>query len=542
MKTKTLFLVGLLLFSGLVRAQNQLAALMPMPNHIQLAKNAGAFKFNTQTIIVADTLKLGFATRLLRQNISNRLGLHLKTSPSSKQSNNTIRLVLDATLQGKEHYVLQVNQKEILIKGASAAAILYGVITLDQLMEGDALATSQKALTAITVDDEPISSFRALMLDPARNFLPIEGVKRYIDQMYKYKYNVLQLHLSDDQGWRVEIKSHPKLTELGAFRRKGAGAQGPHNGFYTQAELKDLVKYAADRNVQLVPEIDVPGHTVALMVAYPQLRCDIAKDEQFDMEKTTNKMLSAAKPEVYQVLDDVIRELADIFPSKTIHLGGDESAIESNWAKSPENLALMQQLGYTQAAELMNYFFGKVLSSTRKYGLKAILWCELDNIRMPASRYLFDYPKDVTLVTWRYGLTPKCMELTKASGHQLILAPGEYAYFDYPQYKNDFPEFNNWGMPTTTLEQTYKFDPTYGQKPADIKQVIGVMGTLWGEAIPDINRANYMTWPRALALAEAAWTRMEQRNWASFKDRLYPNIMAIMKAGTAVRAPFELAP
>lgn len=134
------------------------------------------------------------------------------------------------------------------------------------------------------------------------------------------------------------------------------------------------------------------------------------------------------------------------------------------------------------------------------------------------------------------------MELTKASGHQLILAPGEYAYFDYPQYKNDFPEFNNWGMPTTTLEQTYKFDPTYGQKPADIKQVIGVMGTLWGEAIPDINRANYMTWPRALALAEAAWTRMEQRNWASFKNRLYPNIMAIMKAGTAVRAPFELAP
>ncbi|GAE21623.1 beta-hexosaminidase [Bacteroides pyogenes JCM 10003] len=358
--------------------------------------------------------------------------------------------------------------------------------------------------------------------------------------MTRYKFNTLQLHLSDDQGWRIEIKSHPKLTEVGAFRNPKASAISPDNGYYTQDQLRELVEYAALRNVEIIPEIDVPGHTAAILTAYPDLRCDFLKDSAFVFGKTDNVMLSAANPRVYEVLDDIIREVGDVFSSKKIHLGGDESAIERNWAKSPENLELMRSHGYTSPDQLMNVFFGKVLASAKKYGLHAILWCELDNIRLPADKYLFDYPQDVTLVTWRYGLTPKCIELTRESGNTLILAPGEYTYFDYPQYANDLPEFNNWGMPLTTLRKTYEFDPTYKLEPGQRKHIAGVMGTLWGEAIKDINRANYMTYPRGLALSEAGWTQMSLRSWDSFRKRLYPNLLELMKRGVSFRVPFEI--
>ena len=202
----------------------------------------------------------------------------------------------------------------------------------------------------------------------------------------------------------------------------------------------------------------------------------------------------------------------------------------------------MKQLGYTKESQLMNYFFDKILASVRKYGKEPMLWCELDNVRMPANEYLFDYPKDATLITWRAGLTPKCIELTAKHGNPLIMAPGEYTYLDYPQLKGDLPEFKNWGMPVTTLETSYRFDPGYGLPTAQQAHILGITGTLWGEAMQDINRVTYMTYPRGLALAEAGWTQMEHRSWDSFKERMYPNLMNLMKHGVFVRVPFEIVP
>ena len=178
----------------------------------------------------------------------------------------------------------------------------------------------------------------------------------------------------------------------------------------------------------------------------------------------------------------------------------------------------------------------------RHYGKEPVMWCELDNIWPPANDYLFPYPADVTLVTWRNALTPKCIELTRKNGHKLIMAPGEHAYLDYPQYNGDLPEWNNWGMPVTTLETTYKLDPGYGLPQKEQSHIIGIMGTLWSEAIRDINRVTYMAFPRALALAEAGWTQMPQRSWESFKERIYPNITNLMKKGVSVRVPFEIVP
>lgn len=531
---KIIFILFATLFLALhLSAQDNASALIPFPNHIK--QDIGIFTVSETEGIVTNSDKLKFAVDALKSVFKNRFGFE-----PQEQKSGRIRLIYNPQIIGDECYKLTVNTKGITVEAKTSAGVFYGIMTLDQLLLGDAVNTKQRCVQSVFIDDAPAYPFRALMLDPARHFLPVEDVKFYIDQMARYKYNTLQLHLTDDQGWRVEIKSHPKLTEIGAFRNPKGGNNGPDNGFYTQEQLKDLVRYAAERNIEIIPEIDVPGHTAAILTAYPDLRCDFLKDSVFEFGKTDNVMLSAVNPKTYRVLDDVIREVSAIFPSKKIHLGGDESAIERNWAKSPEHLAMMRQYGYTKPEQLMNAFFGEVLKSARKYGMHTILWCELDNVRMPAHQYLFNYPKDVTLVTWRFGLTPKCIELTEKSGNALILAPGEYTYFDYPQYKNDFPEFNNWGMPTTTLTKSYEFDPTYGLAPEQQNHIIGVMGTLWGEAIKDINRAHYMTYPRGLALSEAGWTKMCRRDWNSFKNRLYPNLSEMMKRGVSVRAPFEI--
>lgn len=516
-------------------AQSNTSALLPMPNHIEQGK--GFFRLSDKTQIKSGLNDDGFGVSLLQGVLKSRM----QTSVAESGEKGQIELAVNPSLQGREHYILTVTKNKITLEGASDAAVYYAIQTLDQILMGDVCHTANKQIAAVKIDDAPRFGYRALMLDPARHFLPVEDVKFYIDQMFRYKYNVLQLHLTDDQGWRMEIRQYPQLTEKGAFRNPKGGKNGPDNGYYTQAELKDLIAYAAQRNIEIVPELDIPGHTVAALAAFRELGCTHTDTMQIVVGTTDNLMLCANTKKVYEVYDGILREVAEVFPSKHIHLGGDEAAIERNWTKCDRCQALMKDLGYTKPAQLMNYFFGKILNSVRKYGKEPMLWCELDNIRMPANEYLFDYPQDATLITWRNGLTPKCLELTARHGNRLIMAPGEYAYFDYPQWKGDLPEFNNWGMPTTPLEKVYQFDPGYGLPASGQSHILGVMGTLWGEAIKDIARATYMTYPRGLALSEAGWTQMEHRDWNSFRARLYPNLSDLMKKGVSVRVPFEIA-
>jgi hypothetical protein len=515
----------MLLFAGYLSAQNNLSALLPMPNQVKQIDSKKDFIISDKTTIQTNLPEEAFCIAELKNILQERTG-KTPTLSSYGSSNSSIHLMLDPSIKGDEHYLLSVSEETVTIKGATQGAILYGLMTLDQILLGDVCRTLSGKIAPVEIDDQPRFGYRSLMLDPARHFLPSEDVKFYIDQMVRYKYNVLQLHLTDDQGWRIEIKKHPRLTEKGEF--------------YTQEELKDLVHYAAERNVQIIPELDIPGHTVAVLDAYPELGCSHTDTIPKIVGETVNLMLCANNDKVYSLYKDILTEVASIFLAPYIHLGGDEAIIETNWGKCEHCQSLMKQLGYTKPTELMNYFFGKILPVVRENGKKPMLWCELDNIRMPAHEYLFDYPKDAVLITWRYGLTPLCMELTARHGNTLIMAPGEYTYLDYPQYKNDFPEFNNWGMPVTTLETTYQFDPGYGLPASQQAHIAGVNGTLWAEAMPDINRVTYMTYPRGLALAEAGWTQMEHRDWESFKKRIYPNLSELMKRGVSVRVPFEI--
>lgn len=537
----TLFCFLLLhLFTTSLQANDNLSALIPMPETIK-SNTDKSFKINQQTsIVIADTTLWSEALELqkiLQQSTGLLLEIHTGIPAKIK---NDIVLSLNSTIKNREGYQLFINQRSVSVTGATAQGIYYGIMTLRQILLGDVVHTKKNELAAIEIEDAPRFPFRALMLDPARHFIPVEDVKSYIDQMAHYKYNALQLHLTDDQGWRIEIKKHPELTRIGAFRNSKTGNNGPDNGYYTQDDIREIIRYAALRHIEIVPELDIPGHTVAVLSAYPELGCSHTDTLKKEMGKTVDLMLCANNTRVYDVYRDIISEVAALFPSERIHLGGDEAVIEKNWTKCTHCQELLKQQGYPKASGLMNYFFGKMLAMVRENGKKALLWCELDRPWLPANEYLFDYPQDVTLISWRGGLTPLCIELTRKHGNPVILAPGEYAYLDYPQLKGDLPEFNNWGMPVTTLKKVYEFDPGYGLPLNQQQHIEGVMGTLWGEAMKDIHRVNYMTYPRALALAEAGWSQMSSRDWKSFKERLYPNLSDLMRQGVFVRVPFEI--
>lgn len=529
----TLFTIFLAATTHNATAQNATSALLPMPSKVEIFYNKKPFNID-RNIKIESNIKNEFLTNKLKEIIAKHTGINI----NGLKNSSTIEINENSELKNKEAYSIDITKKKISIEGGSYAGIFYALQTLDQILLGDTHNTSLNKISQLRIYDEPRYSFRAVMLDPARHFLPTEDIKSFIDNMAKYKYNILQLHLTDDQGWRIEIKSHKSLTEKGAFRNNNNNSD---NGYYTQEQLKELVEYATLRNVEIIPEIDIPGHSVAFLVAYPEQGCAFRHNEEKKLGTTTNMMLCADNEKVYSIYSDIIKEVSEIFPSKYIHLGGDEAAVKDNWAKCEDCIALMKENGYNTPSQLMNIFFGKILDIVRNYGKKAILWCELDNIWPPANDYLFPYPKDVTLVTWRNALTPKCIELTRNNGHTLLMAPGEHCYLDYPQWSNDLPEYNNWGMPITTLQKSYELDPGYGLPQNEQSHISGVIATLWAEAIKDINRVNYMFFPRGLAIAEAAWSTMEQRSWESFKQRLYPNLYDLMKNGISFRVPFEIA-
>ncbi len=536
MNKTILYLWFLLQFiiAGTITAQDNLSALLPMPLKAE-QRDGRSFELNNVGEIECQMSDSLFIINELTNIVKYRTNIELPVKGGNKI------IIKEESSALPESYKIDISKKRITIEG-SRSGIYYALKTFDQILLGDVTNTTNGKVAQIYIEDAPRYTHRAVMLDPARHFLPIEDIKFFIDQIAKYKYNILQLHLTDDQGWRIEIKSHPALTNIGAFRNPNGGDKGPDNGYYTQKQLKELVNYAAARNIEIIPELDIPGHSVAILAAYPHLGCSFRQNEKKEVGHTTNMMICAHSEEAYCVYEDIIREVSQIFPSKFIHLGGDEAAVNENWAKCDDCKAMMKKAGYAKPSDLMNIFFGRMLDIVHKNNKKAILWCELDNMWPPANNYLFPYPKDVTLVTWRNALTPKCIELTRINGHNLIMAPGEHTYLDYPQWHNDLPEFNNWGMPITTIEQTYKLDPSYNLPAEEQQHIQGVMATMWAEAIKDINRVNYMFFPRGLAIAEAGWSIMQQRSWEGFKKRLMPNLNDLMRSGVSFRVPFEILP
>lgn len=514
---KIFFTLVVIFFSAfVVRAQH--LNVVPMPNGVQFTNGTMRNGKSVNLVVKSDSL-LSQANYL--SGILTSIGKEVSVNKKSADVN--VNFVVVPKKYSKEEYKVSVNNKGIQIEASTKEGVFRAISTVYQMF-----LSNPTELPCVEIVDKPRFEYRALMLDPARHFMPVGDVKRYIDEMARFKFNYLHMHLSDDQGWRVEIKKYPLLTKIGSVRAETDGNKKEHKGFYTQQELVELVNYAKERHIEIIPEIDVPGHSVAAIAAYPFLTC---KDTTLNVRTTagvSTDLLCAGNEKVFEMYTDIFNELCSIFPSKYFHLGGDEAPLD-NWKTCPKCQSIKSKMGFKVDQELMGYFFERLGKVVANHGKTPLFWYELD---VPK------YPKNTITYAWRMGLTPAVIERSRELGYKVICAPGEHAYFDYPHKKGDHPVIN-WGMPLLSLKNVYELDPGYGLESDKQAHIMGVEATLWSECILDVDRAFYMTFPRAMALAEAGWSKMEVRNWDDFLIRIKPSIFDMISKGVNVRVPYE---
>nr|WP_314696646.1 family 20 glycosylhydrolase [uncultured Prevotella sp.] len=444
-----------------------------------------------------------------------------------KKTGVRIIIALDKSLTDHEAYTLEVNNNRLTIKGRTATAVFNALMTLEQLCIGNGISARSEQLPALYIADKPRTAIRELMVDPVRHFIPFEDLKGFVVEMARYKYNALHLHLVDDQAWRIEIKKYPELIAKGSDRVGMDDMPERISGYYTQEQMRELVRFAAQYHVMIIPEIELPGHEVAAVHCYPQLSC--AK-KPVPIRLTcgvSNELLCPAEPFVYEFLDNVFTELADVFPAPYVHLGGDEAGQPplGAWSDCTACTALKQKEGYTENWQLQQHLFDRVIKKLHSLGKTPMYWYEKEFKTIQPGCVVY---------AWRHGLTKTAIDAAVRNKAKIMLCPGEHCYLDYPQQRGDMPE-KNWGMPVTTLEQTYRLDPAWGQDSVFVQNhLLGVSGTLWSECINSTERIYYQAFPRAAALAEAGWTVPERRSYKEFLTRVRPLTDDMLRRGIAV--------
>ena len=457
----------------------------------------------------------------------NILGERTVYKKGRKGAGAMVRLALDKSLANDEAYTLQVDEKGVTIKGRTATGVFYGLMTLEQLCVGNGVSSRSAKIPALHIVDQPRTAIRELMVDPVRHFIPFEDLKGFVVEMARYKFNALHLHLVDDQAWRIEIKKYPELIEKGSDRVGMDDMPERINGYYTQDQMRELVRFAAQYHVMVIPEIELPGHEVAAVHCFPQLSC--AK-KPVPVRLTcgiSNELLCPAEPFVYEFLDNALTELADVFPAPYVHLGGDEAGQPplGAWSDCAACTALKQKEGYTENWQLQQHLFDRVINKLQSLGKTPMYWYEQEFKTIQPGCVVY---------AWRHGLTKPAIDAAVRNKAKIMLCPGEHCYLDYPQQRGDMPE-KNWGMPVTTLEQTYRLDPAWGQDSVFVRDnLLGVSGTLWSECINSTERIYYQAFPRAAALAEAGWSVPERRSYKEFLTRIRPLTHDMQRRGVAV--------
>jgi hexosaminidase len=516
MKNVALFCIALCLFSQAFAQQGRIHII---PEPVNVKEQPGAFILdNNVTIVVNSTDKqLAGTVQWFANRISTATGFRLQQQKQS--TGKIIRLQLKEE-QNKEGYTLAVTNKEITLSASHPAGIFYGLQTLLQLLPPDIESGKQLSRTwtipCTEITDYPRFGWRGLMLDVSRHFFTKEEVKRYIDEMAKYKYNVFHWHLSDDNGWRIEIKSLPELTKTGAWRveRTGRwktfespqpGEPAKEGGFYTQEDIKEILAYAAARYITILPEIDVPAHSLAMIAAYPNLSCT---QQQYSVNpgspfyKIDDNALCIGNDAIFLVLDKVFTEISALFPCEYIHIGGDE-AYKGFWEKCPKCHQRMEQEQLKNVDELQSYFVKRMEKLLQSKGKKLIGWDEiLEGGLAP----------EATVMSWR-GMKGG-IEAAKMN-HHVIMSPSEYCYLDL--YQGDPAiEPPTYGM--CRLSDAYNYDPV--PEGVEEQYILGGQGNLWTESVANYRHIEYMTWPRALALSEVYWSPKSSRNWDDFINRM----------------------
>ena len=531
MKKITLFL--LICLSGSVCAQSGTREIALIPQPVSLEKQSGSYELPAQLTIYSSSdpelkrLAKGLADRLIAVT-----GLSVTTSEANAAQTNGIQLSLNKNKSiPKEGYQLDVNTSRVLLEASEPAGIFYGIQTLMQLLPKEIesktrVANAKWDIPAVKISDHPRFGWRGLMLDVSRHFFTKEQVKSFIDDMVKYKFNLLHWHLTDDQGWRIEIKSLPKLTEVGAWRVERTGTFGTlskpepgekatYGGFYTHEDIKEIVKYAADRFVDILPEIDVPGHSLAAIASYPELSCTpgdyyVSPGDRFmvwpggggHFYGLIDNTLCPANEKVYEFMDKVFTEVAQLFPFEYIHMGGDETA-RNFWEKSEQVKALMKREKLKNLDEVQSYFVKRMGKIIQSKGKKMIGWDEIMQGGLAPGAAVMSWRGD------KGGIEAAKM------GHEVVMSPNSHVYIDLMQGDGiiEPPVYSS-----IRLKKTFEFEPV----PAgvDPKYIKGGQANLWTEQIYNMRHAQYMVWPRTFAVSEALWSPKREKNWNDFVKRI----------------------
>ncbi|QHV99477.1 beta-N-acetylhexosaminidase [Spirosoma endbachense] len=500
-------LIVLLLLAVTASAQLPIPALIPAPQTLEPA--TGAFAITAQT-------RLSILTPApdVRKMVTDNLPGIPTTDIARPTKAITVRLAPVAGV-GPEGYDLVVAPTGIILTAPEAAGLFYGLQTMRQLLPV-AKSFRDQSVPALHIRDQPRFGWRGLMLDVSRHFFDKAFVKRFIDQMAQYKFNVFHWHLTDDQGWRIQINSLPKLTEVGAWRvpRTGRwwdienpqpGELPSYGGFYTQDDIREIVQYAQERHIAVVPEIDMPGHIMSAIAAYPNLTCgkkQVVVPPNGKFYKLEDNTLNPCNDSTYLFIDKVFTEIAQLFPGPYIHVGGDE-AYKGFWSSCEECKTTMAANNLSSLEELQSYFIKRVEKIVQSKGKKLIGWDEiLEGGLAP----------DATVMSWR-GMKGG-IEAAK-QGHPVIMTPYQFCYLDLYQGEAS-AEPSTYGI--NRLSTSYSFEPV--PDSVDVNLILGGQGNLWAESVPNIRHAEYMVWPRAFALAEVLWSPKERRNWPDFVNRM----------------------
>ncbi|MHC3474186.1 beta-N-acetylhexosaminidase [Streptomyces sp. 7R007] len=516
--------------------------LIPAPLSVRTA-DAQAFVLDEETEIEADRGS-GRVARWLRTTVGAATGLPLDPyTGRGKRVRLRVRPSFADELGSHEAYLLTVDSQEITIDGASESGVFHGAQTLRQLLGPDAFrraplgAGCTWSVPAVSVRDAPRFRWRGLMLDVARHFMPKDGVLRYLDLMAAHKLNVLHFHLTDDQGWRIEIKRYPRLTETGSWRARtkfGHRAsplweEKPHGGFYTQDDIREIVAYAAERHITVVPEIDVPGHSQAAIAAYPELgNTDVIDTTALSVWDNWGISANVLAPtdNTLRFYEGVFEELLDLFPSEFVHVGGDE-CLKDQWRASPAAQARVKELGVAGEDGLQAWFIGHFDTWLGARGRRLIGWDEiLEGGLAPGA----------AVSSWR-GYAGGVA--AARAGHDVVMCPEQYVYLDHRQAPGeDEPVPIGY---VRTLEDVYRFEPVPPQlTPEEARHVLGTQANVWTEVMEDHARVDYQTFPRLAAFAEVAWSSLpapRQRDFADFERRMAVHYRRLDALGVGYRPP-----
>ena len=491
---------------------------IPLPEKVVAGEGAFVLKPTTSVVLYFAPENIDKAVDLWRDVMEETLGVTmLKVADGSNlggAKRNVVNVREDENM-GDEQYRLEVRPHHIDIYASKANGVFYAFQTLRQMIPSEAFEFEGERRVEIpvcTIDDKPYFAYRGFMFDMGRHIFSVQDLKETLDILAMHKINKFHWHLTEDQGWRIEIKKYPKLTEIGSVRKsspvgRNEGQDGkPYGGYFTQAEVRDVVKYASDRFITVIPEIEIPGHSVAALAAYPELGCTGEQYEVLTWWGIDERVICPGKERSFEFFEDVLTEVMDLFPSEYIHIGGDECP-KTVWRKCPDCQKRIKTEGLKNEAELQSYVTARVEKFLNDHGRKIIGWDEILEGGVTPS---------ATVMAWRgpqYGIK------AAKQGNHVIMSPNTNCYLDYYQSRDTANEPLSIGgyLP---VEKTYSLDPYDKLSDEERKYILGVQGNLWTEYISEYDHAQYMALPRLSAIAEVGWS-YPNKNYESFVKRLH---------------------